>query len=168
MAFKALEGNLNNLSDLDNIIDRATRRFSDNERRSFARTVQTWKRKPAFKVFPSKPISRGFRVVAVGPNADIYRYVSRGTKPHVIRPKGKANGGADRLRFQTGYTAKTKPGRISAGSGGKFGPTVYHDEVMHPGIEARDFEGQIRAKADERWQRAVQTEIDKYLKRKGL
>lgn len=147
------------------LIERANKRVADNTARSFRRTWATWNHKPKTKVTPL-PKKAGFKVEVVGEHADIFRWVSRGTgkygkrgKPYPIpKPSNKT---AKTLRFQSNYTAKTRPGFIEARGGGASGAWRSAKLVMHPGIKPRKFEEQIAEKADERWANAIQTELDK-------
>lgn len=82
----------------------------------------------------------------------IYAWVSQGTRPHVIRPKGQGYP----LRFQAGYKAKTIPGSLTPSGGGPFGPQVAAFEVHHPGTQPRRF---VETATDK-----VQPEIGKILK----
>ena len=64
-----------------------------------------------------------------------YRWIDKGTQPYVIRPKN-----AKALRFQTGYSARTRPtARFGLGSGKANGGWVSAKQVNHPGIAARGF-----------------------------
>jgi len=100
--------------------------------REFGKTVATWKRKPDFKV----DRATSSKLVAVVSTMDeIYGYVVRGTKPHVITPKR-----APALRFQTGFTSKTTPRKIGSRRGGSSGRMVSAKIVHHPGTTAREFD----------------------------
>lgn len=112
------------------------------------KTVSTWSRKPRFTVKVSA------REIEVRTDDEIWGYVDRGTKPHVIRPKR-----ARMLRFQGGYAAKTRPGSIIAGNGGASGPVVWAKEVQHPGTKARGFSRRLRAKWKEKYPRDMQKAI---------
>lgn len=69
-------------------------------------------------------------------NKDIWTFVSRGTKPHIIKPRYKKA-----LAFPTGYQPHTKPsGPSYSGPGVASGPTVVRDHVHHPGTKGRHFE----------------------------
>jgi len=110
----------------------------------FEKVVKSWANAPEFKA--KKKITRTEMSVSVTPagtNADIWRYVSGGTRPHIIRPKGKYP-----LRFQWGgygsYKARTStsggyrgPGRVIGGEQVRF------MQVNHPGNKARNFERHI-------------------------
>jgi hypothetical protein len=105
----------------------------------FEQTTATWEHPVRFT-----------QNIEVGPNRieatvttedEIYGYVDKGTRPHLILPvRAKA------LRFQSGYKAKTIPNVIGSQSGGSFGDTVFSKGVMHPGTEARNFDEIIRKK----------------------
>jgi hypothetical protein len=103
----------------------------------YERTVETWRRKPKFDVLVD--VGGGEAVVLVGTDDEIYNYVDQGTRPHIIRPVK-----ARRLRFQSGYKAKTTPRKIGSQAGGPFGDTVYAMQVMHPGSKAREFSPTIQ------------------------
>ena len=92
----------------------------------------SWEHKPNIKHLVR--VSQKGVIVLVTVNDAAYVWVTLGTRPHRIDPKR-----AQRLAFQSGYTAKTTPGSLAASSGGKFGPVVYSMGVFHPGVKARDF-----------------------------
>jgi hypothetical protein len=120
-------------------MEREARAVADAMLLDFLLTVSKWKRQPKF----AKEVSVGPNSVdiLVGTDDEIYGYVSRGTRPHIIRPvRAKA------LRFQAGYKAKTTPGLISSHSGGAFGEEMFRPEVRHPGTEPRNFEKAIEKK----------------------
>lgn len=99
--------------------------------------VRDWKHRPTFTVEGGG--SRSFRVKSINPvgkNRKIWFFVDRGTKPHVIRAK-KAGG---RLKFQTGYSARTAPtARTNVGTGRKSGAWRTAQLVNHSGTKAREF-----------------------------
>ena len=100
------------------------------------RVTANWEHRPKWVL--RKSVDRGGIRVYMTPatNADIWTYVSRGTKAHVIRPRKKPM-----LVFPTGYVPKTTPSGPSYGGPGKAsGPTVYAMEVHHPGNKGRLFE----------------------------
>ena len=104
----------------------------------FELTTATWKHQPKFErlvqVGPDKV------EILVGTDDEIYGYVDKGTKPHVIRPKRK--GGV--LAFPSGYNAKTVPNIPSSFKGGSFGTIIFAGAVKHPGTKARNFDKVIR------------------------
>jgi hypothetical protein len=111
----------------------------------FERVTKPWNHAPKF-VAKSKVTrqSAAVDVWPLGPNANIWRYVSRGTRPHIIRPRGLGYP----LRFEWGgygsYKARTTtsggyngPGRVVGGK------TTFRMQVQHPGNKARNFERHI-------------------------
>jgi hypothetical protein len=102
----------------------------------FEKTTETWEHRVRF-----------VEHLQVGPNViessvltddEIYGYVDRGTRPHLILPvRAKA------LRFQSGYKAKTVPNVIGSQAGGPFGDDVFSLGVRHPGTEPRNFDRNI-------------------------
>jgi len=101
------------------------------------KVVADWDHQPEFKAM--KKISRDavrVYVYPTGPNKDLWIWTSRGTRPHVIKPKK-----APVLAFPSMYAPHTKPQGPSYGGPGKSsGPKVFAQEVHHPGIKPRHFE----------------------------
>ena len=107
----------------------------------FNKVVKAWKNPPVFQA--RKKISlvdMQIYVYPTGPNAEIWKYVSFGTRPHIIRPKR-----AKALSFQWGGPGSYKPRTTT--SGGYNGPgkvvggkPVAFKHVNHPGNKARNFE----------------------------
>lgn len=110
---------------------------------------QTWTHKPKFDIERSNEYER-----IIATTDEIFGYVEYGTRPHIIRPRN-----ASRLRFQTGYKAKTSPNVIASRPGGKFGPTVFSREVKHPGTKPRHFSKAIKTKWQREWPRNLQRAI---------
>ncbi|HLE04997.1 MAG TPA: hypothetical protein VI729_10365 [Anaerolineales bacterium] len=106
-------------------------------RDDFQKTVKTWEHKPSFRKEGPRLTGTGLEV-SVSTNQEIYTYVTRGTRPHLIRTRR-----ARRLRFQTGFKAKTRPRVISSRAGGASGPVAFARAVQHPGTQARDFDIEI-------------------------
>lgn len=110
-----------------------------NELRSVGKEIQndykattaTWKHKPEFKTQIS--LAGGTPSVSVSTTDKIFGYVDAGTRPHIIAPRAK------RLRFMSGFSAKTSPGVLGSGAGGASGDMVFARVVHHPGTKARGF-----------------------------
>lgn len=119
----------------------------------YQKTVKTWTNKPVFKIKPE-----GKFAVFVGTSDTIYGYVELGTRPHIIRPKR-----AKALRFNSaGFKPKTTPSQLTAVSGSPASPpTVYTQEVNHPGTQARNFTPKIAKRAQSRLSRAAQIALKK-------
>jgi len=130
-------------------------------RNDFQKTVSTWERKPKFEM-----------IVAVGPNSidiyvgtddEIYGYVDRGTKEHIIQPKKP--GGV--LAFKSQYKPKTIPNMIGSRSGGSSGNTVFASWVIHPGTKARNFDKVIQKKWTPIYKRRMEQAISRANKKSG-
>jgi len=130
--------------------------------KEFKKVVADWEHKPRFAA--RKYVNKGAIEVAVyptGTNKKIWRYVSEGTKPHTIRPKH-----AKALRFQWGGPGSYKPrttvgppptfGGPGAVSGGK---RVAFKQVIHPGIEARNFERHIADQYRPKFRREIENAL---------
>jgi len=87
-------------------------------RDDFGKTVRTWNTKPSFR--KRGPIQKANSLEArVGTDSEIYLFVDSGTKAHLIRPRN-----VGLLRFQSGYTAKTRVRVVGSRGGGPRGPFV--------------------------------------------
>lgn len=115
----------------------------------FKKTTATWDTPVEFEMLIST--TAGSFEVLVGTDNDIYRYVNDGTRPHKIRPKN-----ARVLAFPSMYKAKTAPKVIGSVPGGSSGPTVFANEVDHPGTEPRHFDKEIQKKSMPPYRRAME------------
>lgn len=92
----------------------------------------------------------------------IYTFVHEGTRPHKIRAKrGK------KLAISSGYRPKTIPGTISSLPGGTYGPTIYRDEVNHPGTKGRRQSKAIKANQEKPFYRDMEEALRKSVKECG-
>ena len=107
-------------------------------------TTKTWDTKPGFERSVSSTNNKITGEVST--TNKIYGYVSDGTKDHFVRPKN-----ANALRFNSKYSAKTSPGRISARGGGRSGNIVFSKGHMVKGIKARKFDKQIKDLTEDRF-----------------
>jgi len=80
--------------------------------------------------------------------------VNAGSPPHEIRPK---SGGM--LRFQPGYRAATKPGRLMSQSSQRSGPHISARAVRHPGFAAREFDLAVAEEIGPRFAEDIQDAI---------
>lgn len=141
------------------------RRAASNTRkqivRDYKRATRTWKTDLDIKV---RQFARGDEIKFVtSVNNPIFRYVDKGTEPHIITPKR-----APALIFKVnGFVPKTKPGRLTAKSGKQGKKTVAAQRVKHPGNEPRDITGRIAERAarklGEEYDRAIRDWTRKYL-----
>lgn len=109
--------------------------------RDFLRTVQTWENKPEFRTTARIGIFNEQMEVMVDTDDMVYRFLNNGTPAHWIEAVQ-----AEKLRFHEDYIPKTYTWLIEALPGGEFGDNVYADAVWHPGVEAREFDQQIKDK----------------------
>ena len=121
----------------------------------FELTTATWEHQVDFEklVDVDGPASVD---IFVGTDDEIYGYVNDGTEEHIIEPKGPYP-----LSFQSGYKAKTSPGKMTARTGGAFGPAVFAAWVLHPGTEARNFDEEIQKV----WKPKFKRRMEKAMKR---
>ncbi len=125
------------------ILERAAQVTQNIIRINLNRSTATWRNKPTFDV-KSRVTDTSLSVTA-DTDSDIYRYVDEGTRPHTIEPRGSGYP----LRFQTGYSAKTRPNVLSSSAGGASGPYVRAWSVRHPGTTPRRIsQGVMRAALD--------------------
>jgi hypothetical protein len=113
----------------------------DLVRLDFLKTTATWKRKPEFSNILT--VSNTMIRFLVETSDEIYGYVDKGTRPHVIE-------GNPVLSFMWGgkgsYKAKTRVRVLGSSGGGSSGDRVAFASVQHPGFEGRQFEDEILKK----------------------
>lgn len=138
------------LHGLSAALDKAARGIKGD----FEQTTDTWsaENKPVFLV-----VKRGQYKRIIGTESAIYKYVTHGTKPHLIRPKP---GGA--IAFNVPYRAKTAPMQVRSAPGGAGATRVFVSRpVQHPGIKARKFDEVIRDKWAKKLAPMIKVEIGK-------
>lgn len=101
----------------------------------FEKTAATWRTQPDFVI---KEQPSGFMV---GTTNDIWNMLDVGTRAHRIIARR-----AKRLRFSSGFSAKTRPGFVGSQAGGSSGGPVFAQGVNHPGTTARAWSKLISAK----------------------
>jgi len=115
--------------------------------KQFEAIVADWDHKVQFKARKYiGPDGLRFTVHPTGKNAQIWDWVTRGTKGPYDIPKSPG----PTLAFQLGYIPHTAPGGGYGGAGRATGEMVYAKHVTHPGIKAREFEKHI-ARRNKRW-----------------
>lgn len=121
----------------------------------FEDVVNDWEHAPDFRATTYvNQASIWITVSPTGPNAQIWRWVDEGTKPHVIMPRGRGP-----LRFRTGYWPRTWGAVAHYGNGQATGPFVSTHVVHHPGTTKREFTLTIRNKYAATFAREVQNAI---------
>jgi hypothetical protein len=113
-------------------VDKGMDDAADAVKQDFEKTVKGWEHPVTFAI----TTQGADRVITT--DDEIWGYVDAGTRPHVIVAKR-----ARVLRFATGGSPKTAPGRITSGGGSKGGAVVFRPRVNHPGTKARLFSQQI-------------------------
>ena len=146
--WKAIKPQRFKSAEIRKAVEHEAKMIADEVYLDFLLTVSKWEKQPKFE----KEVQVGPDEVAVlvGTDNEIYRFVSEGTRPHVITPKGPWP-----LRFKDTYTAKTLPGLITSRSGGASGGEVFAREVHHPGTEPRKFEETIGKKWQPKFKRRI-------------
>lgn len=124
-------------------------------------TVREWKNKPDFGETVYNGLDRIEFVIKPKGNKrviQIFQYVDKGTKPHIIMPKIK--GGM--LKFRLGYSARTMPvAKYNIGTGQSFGAWVTKQQVFHPGSKPRNFLEHYLKELIPSFQQRIQMEINK-------
>lgn len=133
-----------NVSGIQQALIAGMRDVGQRIREDFEDTTRTWEHQPAWE--PALPIPKvGLDSITVATETDdkVYGWVSRGTRvgkgPYEI-PKVP---GVKRLAYPSQFIPKTFPGITGSGVGFSGGPTRFATQVLHPGVEPRDFEGHI-------------------------
>ncbi len=126
-------------------------------KREFEKTTASWEgAKPTFKILIS--LKGGEAVVLIGAagnpkGAQKWQWLNDGTEAHVIQAKNVPH-----LIFQDGrgFKPKTKVKTFSSGPGANIGAIVSKKQVIHPGIKARDWTGEISRLRRKRFSKAMQ------------
>jgi hypothetical protein len=124
----------------------ATDRTIKLAEKEFAKTYATWDHQPEWK----KVIKHSAEGIfwAYWTEDLIYLWVSGGTQGQYPIPKD----GPSLLVFPSGYKAKSVPNTLLSRSGGSFGETVFmFGQVMHPGIEPRNFDKTVALYVNPWW-----------------
>lgn len=132
----------------------------------FERVTKSWRNDQTFvakKNITQKSVS--VNVYPTGPNAQIWKYVSGGTRPHIIMPRR-----ARALRFEWGGPGSYKPKTTTGGGyrgpgvvvGGK---TVFRAWVKHPGNKPRRFEQHIARWYAPQFRRTMDNAVARGLRR---
>lgn len=128
--------------------------IGEGMKRHYEATVETWTRKPKFTL--TVKVTREKITILVTTKDKIYEYVSLGTKRHWVGPKNKRA-----LKFQAGYSPKTRRGLVGSVPGGASGDFVFSSGHYVGGIKAREFDKSI-AKV---WRRAFAKRMQGALRR---
>lgn len=131
-----------------NAIKTALRDEARDAARDINAATSTWTNKPRVT------LTEAFGEVTVTITGKVFSLVDKGTPRHIIR--GRMGG---RLRFLSGFTPKTVPGSLQAGSGGRFGDLIFRRVVQHPGTKPRRITQTVAEKHEKSLQRRIQQAI---------
>jgi hypothetical protein len=120
--------------------------------------TRTWRRKPTFDVLTE--VRGGDIVLLVGTDSQVFHWVDKGTRPHVIRARN-----APRLRFNSAFVPKTTPGSLQSSAGKSGPPVVFALQVMHPGTAPRKFSEKVMKSVSAKAQPLLSQRIKKWLRR---
>lgn len=128
--------------DIKTALKKAAKEVADN----MAEPTKTWQEdhRPDFGVVGPEPDGLGnltaFGGVLPGQDekAQVYIWVTRGTKPHDIYPRPENR--SQKLVFYSPYYPSTKRRSFSSDQARTGGTLNRRDSVHHPGAEAREFE----------------------------
>lgn len=141
VTFKAIQPELYDVRAYYSELKKAANQIGFGMLRDFQKTTRGWETVVEFYIRAT--VTQSIAEVTVGTDNEIYGYVEKGTRPHVISPVR-----AKVLRFQSGYRPATTPGRLRSRTARHSGDLVFARRVQHPGTEARNF-SQIVA---DRWE----------------
>lgn len=121
-----------------------TKSYARYIRRELLKPTATWEHKPKFKIEKAGPRADG-SVASAAYTEDVnYVRIDQGTEEHPIAPKKSPY-----LALKN-VTPKTTPNSLEAVPGQTIAPpSVVYGEVMHSGIEARNFSETVREKAQD-------------------
>lgn len=158
------------LSGLPEVLESTNKRTAQNEQRSYRRTVENWDNKPEFFLEAYMSHYGGLNDYKVYTDSLIYLWVDEGTDPHTITPNGdyplNVRGFGNTI-FNGGqaYYPKSSKDKIVSSGAGEYEPDDIPLWSVRQSIEPRNFTVNILSKAKERWGRAIETEIKKYLEK---
>jgi hypothetical protein len=130
----------------------------------FRSTVASWNMQPTFEKKMEGTSPGSDKIIGITrTDNQIYIWVNDGTKGPYPIPKH----GPGVLAFKEGFVPKTRPRVIASGPGGSFGDTLIRTRVMHPGIEARNFDLEIKDQIEPIFERNMTTAMKKVAKLLG-
>jgi len=142
------------------LTDEGLRQFAKDEiQNRYQKLTDGWKHRPDFKLRATIQGGEQFGVWVYpsGPNAQIYKWVSGGTPPHLIV------GGSKLLKFQPHWNARTRPMKLTNWASWYVPPTKYARLVHNPGITPRFFELVIAKEAQPVMAPILQRYIDTFV-----
>jgi hypothetical protein len=126
-------------------------------RNDIYKAVDTWTHKPDIRVTRIGGGTGRSATATIGVEvySDVYQFVDKGTRAHIIAPK--AAGGV--LAFNSKFKAKSRPNSLRAYKGMSAGPVRFAAHVHHPGNAARNFTKLAFEKARRDGPRIIDAEI---------
>lgn len=143
-------------SQIQKLVDGVLDDQADDAKKLVESIVGNWSAKSKPKIRVTK--SRSERVTHI--EGEIYGFVDLGTRPHIIKVRR-----ARFLKFQSGFTPKTLPGKMSSGKGGRSGGFVFRRQVHHPGSKARGFTKAIGKQQQKEFPKRFRSALKSYFKR---
>lgn len=118
----------------------------------FESTSATWSHQPTYTVKAQKDGR------LIGTKDEVWLMLNAGTRAHRIYPRN-----AKMLRFQGGFSPKTRPGFIGSQPGGASGEIIFRRFVNHPGTKPRGWSTIIAKKWRSRVAQLIQRQINREL-----
>lgn len=141
-AIKPTRKFLLDINEIESAVEGTLDEDADEAEALFKETVKTWRTKVNFI---KRKTAQGRSVWTTN---EIYKFVDKGTKAHVITARRVPN-----LKFRSAgnYKPKTKVGELTSGPGAPAdGDWVSKRSVNHPGNDARGFSAAIQEKMRKR------------------
>lgn len=134
-----------NVSDMMHDLIDGMRDLGVEIRENFEDTTKTWDHKPVWDPPTSVP-KVGTKMISVETTTEDLRYlwVNSGTKKDYPITARRAK----TLAFPSQFISKTFPGIIGSGVGFSGDVDRFPKEIIHPGIEARKFDVEIRKRQE--------------------
>lgn len=117
--------------------------------------TRDWEDNPEFKTELSRS---GNRInISITTDSIVFHWVDQGTQPHVI-PRG---GSKKTMTIRGGYTPISSPGNLRTNSGGgkSSSSNIRTTLVKHPGIDARNFSGQVSELMQKQLNRSIPSSV---------
>lgn len=115
---------------------------------NFRKPTSTWHHKPSFESL-SEIRGNEFTMV-VGTDDPVYNMLDKGTRPHIIRPKGPGYPLAFGWGGPGSFSAKTSANSLDSWGGGNSGGARFFMHVHHPGTKKRNWSKMIAKIANAR------------------
>lgn len=112
------------IPNVEEVFERAALKASRRIEKLYAATFESWDEKPGIE---TKVTPRAVTVRLTGEKAFHWKLIDGGTEPRDILPRPENE--RQMLSFQRGWKAKTAPGSLSSGSGGKSGAFMHTPQV---------------------------------------